>query len=121
MLDRLALPFICATKHCSLTQWFVRFREIIDHPLLHEDEKFLWLWLATKCTDKCLSSCSFSYEQISHAVKIPSKRIHRILTRLRTMGVLLCTIPIWYGGLTLDMVSKIHTFTLVMPPKRLLS
>lgn len=107
MLDGLSLPQICATN----------LKEIIRHPFLREDEKILWLWLATHCTNHSPFTCSFTYEQIAHAVNKPTRGIHRILFRLKIMGLLQGDIPIWYGKLTISMVHEMRTIKLVLPLK----
>lgn len=115
MLDGLSLPFICAANSHSFVQWFACLKQIIHHPLLIEEEKYLWLWLATQSANNL--SCSFNYEQISQAMCKPSRKIHRMLTRLRTMGFLIADIPIHYGELTPPMVKTMRNFQLIVPPK----
>ncbi len=88
----------------------------MNHPLLQEDEKFLWLWLATQSANNI--PCSFNYEQISSYVNKPPKVIHRILFRLRIMGFLQADIPIWYAEPTKEMVSEIRTIRIMIPPTR---
>jgi hypothetical protein len=119
MHDSLALPFISAAKSHFHIQWFARLKEIMNHPLLQEEEKFLWLWLATQCANNASFSCSFSYEHISQAVCKSSRKIHRILFRLTLMGFLKSTnpIPMWYGEPTLVMVKEIRFLKLTLPPK----
>lgn len=116
MLDGLALPLVCAAKPDSFIQWFACLEEIINHPLLLEEEKFLWLWLATKSANNLSFSCSFNYEQISLAVHKPCRRVHRILTRLRVMGFLFADLPIYYGEPTLEMVQTVYQLKLKLAP-----
>ncbi len=116
MLDGLALPFICATNACLCAQ-FVNLKEILNHPLLQEDEKFLWCWFATSSANNHQSSCSFTYEQLSIALNKPAKFIHRILFRLKIMGLLQGNIPIWYGVPSVEMIHQLRIIKLVMPSK----
>lgn len=118
MLDGVALPLVFAAKPHSFAKWFACLSEIINHPLLHEEEKYLGLWLAIQSINNESFSCSFNYEQISQAVNKSSRKIHRILTRLRVMGFLIADLPIYYGEPTLKMVQTAHTLKLVLPPKQ---
>ena len=117
MLDGLALPIICTANSQSLVQWFACLKQIVNHPQLNEEEKYLWLWLATQSTNNLSFNCSFNYEQLSQAMCKPPRRIHRFLTRLRTMGFLIADIPIYYGEPTIDMVKAVREIQLIMPPK----
>ena len=117
MLDGLATPFICAAKSDSFVQWFACLKKIVHHPLLNEEEKFLWLWLATQSTNNMSFYCSFSYEQISQAMNKSARSVHRNLTRLRTMGFLIANIPIYYGEPTPEMVKETRYIKLIAPPK----
>ncbi len=111
------LHFICAAKPCSSFKWFAYLSDIINHTLLDDEEKFLGCWLATQCMNKASLRCSFNYVQISQTLRKSTRRIHRILTRLRTMGFFICDIPIYYGEPTFEMVQKIHTFKLIFSRK----
>jgi len=117
MHDGLLLPQICATNFCASKQWFGYLKEIIHHPLLQEEEKILWMWLAIHCTNHSSFTCSFTYEQIACAVNKPARGIHRILFRLKIMGLLQGNIPIWYGKLTMPMMYEMRTIRLVLPLK----
>lgn len=117
MLNGLSLPIICATNLCACAQWFVHLEKIIHHPLLQADEKILWIWLATQCANNPSFSHSLSYEQIARAMNKPTRGIHRILFRLKIMGLLEGAIPIWYGEPTVEMVQEVRTIKLIMPPK----
>jgi len=117
MLNGLSLPVICATNLCTSKQWFVYLNEIVQHALLQDDEKLLWMWFAAYCINNDVSSCSFTYEQLSHFVNKPTRGIHRILFRLKIMGLLQGNIPIWYGKLTVPMVHEMRTIKLVLPLK----
>lgn len=119
MLDGFALPIVCAASPYSFMQWFACLREIMHHPHLHEEEKYLWLWLATQSANNSSFCCSMSYEQIACSVNKPPKIIHRILFRLRIMGFLHADIPIWYGEPTLEMVKTVRSIKLLLPPKPL--
>ncbi|MBN9289430.1 MAG: hypothetical protein BGO43_10540 [Gammaproteobacteria bacterium 39-13] len=117
MLNGLSLPIICATNLCVSKQWFVYLNEIIQHAFLQDDEKLLWMWFAAFCINNNQSSCSFTYEQLSHLVNKPTRGIHRILFRLKIMGLLQGNIPIWYGKLSLPMLHEMRTIKLVLPLK----
>ena len=119
MLDGLSLPFICAANPRSFAQWFACLKQLMLHPLLNEEEKFLWLWLATQSTDNKSLNCSLSYEQISQLTNRSCKKVHRHLTRLRTMGFLIADIPIHYGELILEMTQQIRNIQLMIPPMSL--
>ncbi|MBS0290433.1 MAG: hypothetical protein JSS07_10435 [Proteobacteria bacterium] len=114
-MQDVAFSFICQAKPCSFAKWFAFLRKIIEHSMLDEAEKFLGCWLATQCANNLSFTCSFNYEQISLAVHKPSRKVHRILTRLRTMGFLIADIPIYYGELSIEMVQTVRTFKLVFP------
>ncbi len=116
MLDGLALPIICSANPC-LCGWFVHLKDIFNHPILKEDEKYLWCWFATFSANKHQSSCSFTYGELSSALNKSAKNIHRILFRLRVMGLLQGNIPIWYGVPTHEMIQQIRIIKLVMPSK----
>ncbi len=117
MLDAISLPSICAANPHSFTQWFACLKQIMLHPILNEEEKYLWLWLATCSTNNVSFKCSLSYEQIVQSTRKPSRKVHRLLTRLRTMGFLIADIPIYYGEPTDEMVQRIREFQLILPPK----
>ncbi len=117
MLDRLALPLICAAKPKPFVDWFACLKQIMLHPLLNEEEKHLWLWLASLCTNNLSLCCSLSYEQMSEMTGKSSCKIHRLLTRLRTMGFLIADIPIHYGKLNAEMVKPERNIQLILPPK----
>ena len=121
MLDGFALPIICAANSYSFMQWFACLKEIMHHPHLCEEEKYLWLWLATQSANNSSFSCSFSYEHISIAVKKTPRVVHRTLFRLRIMGFLLADIPIWYGEPTKEMVQANRHLRLQIPPQPLLA
>lgn len=121
MLDGFALPIICAANSYSFMQWFACFKEIMHHPHLCEEEKYLWLWLATQSANNSSFSCSFTYEHISIAVKKTPRVVHRTLFRLRIMGFLLADIPIWYGEPTKEMVQANRHLRLQIPPQPLLA
>lgn len=116
MLDGVSMPVICAANQCSC-RWFVHLKSLMNHPILKEDEKFLWCWLATLNANNHQFSCSFTYEQLSIALNKPPKVIHRILFRLKTMGLLFGNIPIWYGVPSNEMIHQRRIVTLVMPSK----
>ena len=116
MLDRLALPIICAANPC-LCVWFVHLKDILNHPILKEDEKYMWCWLATFCANNHQTSCSFTYEELSTALNKSAKTIHRILFRLRVVGLLQGNIPIWYGVPSNEMIHQRRIIKLVMPSK----
>lgn len=101
--------------HCAM---FVHLKVLINHPLLQEDEKLLWLWLATRSTNNPSLSCSINYEQISAAVNKPLKQVHRILFRLSIMGFLKGDIPIWYGVPTKEMSQQVRHLMLVSQPEK---
>ncbi|MBS0285974.1 MAG: hypothetical protein JSR17_01670 [Proteobacteria bacterium] len=117
MLDGLALPIICAAKPQPFVDGFACLKQIMLHPFLNEEEKYLWLWLATQSTNNMSLTCSLSYEQISEKTFKSSSKVHRLLTRLRTMGFLIADIPIHYGKLTSDMVKTVRSIQLILPPK----
>src|SRR5262249_43341473 len=99
------------------TQCFAFLKEIIHHPLLDEEEKYLWIWLATQSANNTSFSCSYTYEHISQAVNKPLRKVHRILTRLRIMGFLIADLPIYYGEPTPQMAKKTYLLELTSPPK----
>lgn len=117
MLVRSPLPIICATNPCRCSDWFVHLKTLNNHPLIKEDEKLLWLWLATQSADNPTFSCSFNYEQIAQAMQWSVKIIHRLLFRLKIMGFLQLDIPIWYGNPTPKMTRQIRTITLRLPER----
>jgi len=119
MLDGFALPIVCAARAYSFMQWFACLKEIMHHPLLSEEEKFLWLWLAIQSADNSSFACSYSYEQISQALNKSTKIIHRTLFRLKIMGFLSADIPIWYGQPTAEMVCTIRMLKLHLSPQSL--
>lgn len=112
MLDGVALPFICAADPTFFNKWFACLSEMINHPLLLEEEKYLGLWLAIQSTKNESFTCSFNYEQISQAMSKSSRKVHRILTRLRIIGFYIVDLPIYYGEPTPEMVQKVYTFKL---------
>ncbi len=114
MLDGIPLPVICAANLCSCAKWFVHLKSLMNHPILKEDEKFLWLWLATCSANNQSLSCSLSYEQISMAINKPVRVIHRCLLRLKVMGLLIGDIPIWYGEPLPAMVGEVRKIKLVL-------
>ncbi len=110
-------PFICTASPCHFSFWYVRLKEIIDHPDLEIDHKFLWLWLATRSVSNFPIKCNFSYTQISKAINRPSKHVHRCLFRLVITGCLQALIPVWYGELTPLMEETHRTMTVISPPR----
>ncbi len=114
MLDALSLPVICAANLCYCAKWFVHLKSLMNHPILKEEEKLLWLWLATCSANNQSLTCSLSYEQISLAINKPVRVIHRCLQRLKVMGLLLGDIPIWYGVPTPQMVNEVRKLKLVL-------
>ncbi|MBS0286524.1 MAG: hypothetical protein JSR17_04460 [Proteobacteria bacterium] len=114
MLDGLALPVVCAANLCSCT-WFVHLKEIMNHSLLNDDEKYLWCWLASQCANQHQLTCSFSYEQISTTLNKPPYLIHRCLFRLRTMGFLQGNIPIWYAQPLPEMIKEMRQMKVLLP------
>lgn len=114
MLDSIALPVICAANLCPCATWFVHLKCLMNHPILKEDEKLLWLWLATCCTNNQYLRCSISIEQISQMISKPEKAVHRCLLRLKIMGLLMGDIPIWYGVPTAEMVKEVRHIKLVL-------
>lgn len=118
MLDDIALPIICATKPCPYAKWFVNLNEIFNHPFLQEDEKLMWLWLATQSANNNSFCCSFTYEQISQKVNKTPKKVHQILFRLKIMGLLHVNVPVWYGEPTLEMIHATRLFKILRPPLR---
>ncbi len=117
MLDGFALPIVCAAKPYSFMQWFACLKEIMHHPLLSEEEKYLWLWLATQSADNSSFACSYSYDQMSRALNKSTKIVHRTLFRLKIMGFLSADIPIWYGQPTTEMIRTIRLIKLHLSPK----
>ena len=115
MLDGFSPSLVCATNAGVCQNWFVILKELIDHPLLQDEEKCLWMWLATQCanTDHV---CSFNYEQIALQLNKSVRSVHRLLFRLKLMGFLQADIPIWYGTPTKSMSLKVYTFKLIQTP-----
>jgi hypothetical protein len=114
MHDGLSLPVICGANPHFFTKWFVHLKILMTHPILKDEEKLLWIWLATSCANNPFLTCSLSYEQIANAVGKPVRDIHRILFRLKIMGILMGNIPIWYGAPTPAMVNEIRDLKLVL-------
>ena len=111
MLDTISLPIICAA---NLSFALIK---VLKHPLLQEEEKLLWIWLATFCADNAFC-CSLTYEQISYEMNKPLKNIHRSLFRLTLMGFLQGNIPIWYGVPTKEMIKEMRHLKLTLPPEQ---
>lgn len=101
---------VCPTNRCGFSQWFENLKVVMSHPELLDEEKHLWLWLATHSANQAHQSCSCSYEQIFQAVKKPFKTIHRALFRLKLTGLLNADLPIWYGEPTPEMNKAIRVF-----------
>lgn len=110
----LALPVDCVANRCSCT-WFVHLKEIMNHSLLNETEKYLWCWLCCQSAHQHSLTCSLSYEQISVAVNKPPYLIHRCLFRLRTMGFLQGNIPIWYAQPLPEMIKEVRHIKMLLP------
>lgn len=110
MLDVCTSAFVCPANRCAFTQWFENLKVVMSHPELSDDEKHLWIWLATHSANKTHHSCSCNYEQISQAVHKPFKALHRALFRLKITGLLNADLPIWYGEPTREMIKQIRVF-----------
>jgi hypothetical protein len=118
MLDRFALPCNCATDQSYFRQWFGFLKELIIHPHLEEEEKYLGIWLASQCANIVSYSCSFSYDQISQMINKPPRFIHHALLSLKIMGFLsVDSLCISYSAPTEEMRIKIHVLTLIFPPR----
>ncbi|MBS0290173.1 MAG: hypothetical protein JSS07_09100 [Proteobacteria bacterium] len=104
MQNNLALPIICAANKCFCAVKFVNLKALFHHPYLTDEEKTLWMWLATTSTHDVPFLCSWNCEQISLMMNKPTKVILRNLFRLMLMGFLECaTLPIKYGELPREM------------------
>lgn len=114
MLDGISLPVICAANHGECQKWFVHLKSLMNHPILKEEEKLLWMWLATCSASNQSLWCSMSIEQISQMISKPEKVVHRCLLRLKIMGLLIGDIPIWYGEPTPEMVKAVRKMKLVL-------
>ena len=114
MLDGIPLPVICAANHGECAKWYVHLKSLMNHPILNEDEKLLWLWLATCSANNQSLTCSISIEQISQMISRSEKVVHRCLLRLKIMGILIGNIPIWYGTPTPEMVKEVRKIKLVL-------
>lgn len=120
MPTRPSMPIVCAAERTFFIRSFACLKEIIEHPLLQEEEKFFWVWLCYQSTNNKSFPFpySYSYEQMSLAVNKSTKKIHRFLLRLMLMGFLENgSIPICYGQPTIEMVHEKRILKLILPPK----
>lgn len=103
MQDICTLPFVCAATRSSIADWCGYILAVMRHPDLCQDQKYLWMWLTCHSANQSHHSCSFTYEQLSQAMDLPTKTIHSILFKLKLMGLLNGNIPVWYGTPTPEM------------------
>ena len=104
MQDMWPVVPICRAKRIPLSKWFRTLEVVMSHRDLHHDARYLWVWLATTSANKPHHSCSLSYEQLSTALGISVRQVHRALLRLRITGFLRGDVPIWYNELTTEMI-----------------
>ncbi|MBS0290742.1 MAG: hypothetical protein JSS07_11995 [Proteobacteria bacterium] len=116
MQNKLASPIICAANRCACALKFVNLKALSHHPYLTDEEKALWIWLATTSTNDVPFSCSWNCEQISLMLNKSTRIILRNLFRLMLMGFLKCnTLPIKYGQLTREIETEVHHLKLLIP------
>jgi hypothetical protein len=106
MLDSYFFPYVCPSKHFPFSESLVYLQVVMSHPDLHHDEKCLWVWLASRWTNQPHHKCSYTYEQLSQALNLPTRKVHSALFRLKLMGFLKGEISIWYGDLTFNMITE---------------
>ena len=78
----------------------------MSHQYLHHDARYLWIWLAIHSANKPHHQCSLSYEQLSQAVGLSIKQVHRALLRLRVTGFIRGDVLVWYNNLTTEMITQ---------------
>lgn len=106
MLDECPLTLICPAKRSFLGECVPYLLVMIQHPDLSQDDKFLYLWLVIRCSRQSNHTCAITYAELSRLLDKAPKKIHMSLLRLKVIGFLNGDIPIWYGDLTPEMMTK---------------
>lgn len=113
MVKTCARTLLCAVNKCFFLNLFTNLRILLDYSSLNHAEKCVLRWLATECAMNVSHACNVSYEELSLALNLPCKTIHRALFRLRIMGFLHACIPIWYWKLTPEMCHTKRELSLI--------
>ena len=100
---------------------FENLSTLLEHPELTQDEKLLWIWLATDSARKISIACYYSYKQLSLVMNLSCKQVHRALFRLGLFGFLRASLPVCYGELPLPMCTEVRALTPAAPSKYFLA